>query len=489
MKTIILCLIFACLAATTTFASLPEQPDLPTTSIRATTDAQMYRYGRELYRKGDYKEAARVFERILAIDCKNKLAQYHLQKIAAQGGAFKDVAKFLKNLPCPAYNFSDEDFLPSSLYYEKDADLVLEQLAMYTKRYRSTRSELTTQISQYKNMITQLEDRTKTLSSSLNTAQKDATDSALWKNRLKESLTLSNRLSEEAAQLKTQLNAAKEKYAHESKALQAQIASSKTSTKKRTTQQELTQQDREIAEKSQELTTLEEKFAALQNRLHQIETSLVNKNNEIEETQKNLSVIPHSKQLAGSRSTPSTPTDKTKKETKNFSTNSDKKDPDPLLEQLTRYNKRYHETQSELASQISQYQNMITQLNEKSETLASSLNFRKKDSSAVVLFKEKLKESMALSEQINQKSAQLETQLNATKAAYAQEANALRTQIAAYPALINTLTSQQTLTQQDIKITEKLQELTTLQEQFTTGQNSLHKIETRAQRKILKLKT
>ncbi|MBF0122230.1 MAG: hypothetical protein HQL21_02330 [Candidatus Omnitrophica bacterium] len=291
MKTIILCLSFAIFPVVTAFSQPSQDKDLPTINIRETTSAQMYRYGRELYRTGNYKGAAQVFKKILDIDCQNKLAQYHLQKIATQGPKFKDIAEFLEKLPCPAYNFSNEDFLPSSLYYEPDADLVLEQLALYNKRFRTTKTELTSQISRYKNMITQLEKKTATLASSLDAAQKNAADIPLWKERLKESQALSERLNLEAAQLKAQLHTVKTAYDKEYKALQAQIIAAKKSPKQRDTQQALVNKEREITHRLNELSTLEEKFAAVQAHLRQIEESLTSENNQIKGITADLKTI------------------------------------------------------------------------------------------------------------------------------------------------------------------------------------------------------
>lgn len=279
MKTFTACLVFACLLSLPAFAASSEKTEPSPSDIRQTANAQMFRYARELYRKGAYEESAAVFQRILAIDCRNKLAQYHLQKIAARGAEFKNISKFLKDLPCPAYNFSDEDFLPSSIYYEKDPDLVLEQLAQYNKRYRMAKTELAEQIKRSQTMITQLEDKAQNLSASLTAAKKDSSDAALWKKRLLESQTASEQLKQEASRLKAQLNIAKAAYARESRPSPESPASPKTPDHRKQTREK----------QWQDLKTLEKKFANVQERLAEIESSLKKENAQIKNIHKDIS--------------------------------------------------------------------------------------------------------------------------------------------------------------------------------------------------------
>lgn len=284
-------LIFSLLLISHAFAGLPPGSDLSSINIRTATNAQMYRHGRELFRKGDYREAAQVFQRIIASDCQNQLAHYHLQKIAAQGKEFKDIADFLKNLSCPAPDTTGDNFLPAVLYYEKDADLLLEQLAAYNRRYQTTRSELSNQISRYKNMIAQLEEKTQSLSSSLQAAQKDAQQASLWEKRLKESVALSEQLGQESAKLKIQLKEAKKAFEQETRSLQAQVASAARSKNSHNAQKDLEQKKAELKASSQVLEDLEDKFTRIQKDLQQIESSLKDKNQKIKGIATDLSTI------------------------------------------------------------------------------------------------------------------------------------------------------------------------------------------------------
>ena len=475
MKTIILCLVFAMIPVMTAFSAPSQNSDLLPMNIREETNAQMYRYGRELYRKGNYREAAQVFEQILKIDCKNKLAQYHLQKISAQGKQFKDVTKFLNDLPCPTYNFSNEDFLPSSLYYEKDPELILEQLALYNKRYRDTRSELTGQISQYKNMIAELEEKTKALAASLDSAQKDASDAALWKERLKESMTLSERLSQESIQLKTQLDATKKAYDKESRALQAQIATAATPAQRNNTQQDLSQKELEITEKSEELSSLQNKFTEIQNRLHQIETSLTNKNEKIKGITKDLSTINYKNDSTPVLEQPASPAnhdDSAKSEPKiekNLSTINYKNDAAPVLKEPTSPTNRDDNAKSKPKDEMNQYKNMITRLEERTKALAASLNAPQPP---------QRKEVKTLADILSKEATELETQLDTTKKTYDKASEDIHAQITAAVASPQENGTQRALSQKELEITEKSKELSTLQNKLTEIQGRLRQIKT-----------
>ena len=141
--------------------------DIHSVNVKELANGENFRYGRELYRKGDFAQAATVFQRILKADCTNRLAQYHLQKIIRKGQEFAALQTWLTALPCEKYNFSEEDFLPASLYYEKDKDLLIEQLA--EKNRRDNNTIMSTKISQYSATVAKLEEQIKTMTASLNT--------------------------------------------------------------------------------------------------------------------------------------------------------------------------------------------------------------------------------------------------------------------------------------------------------------------------------
>lgn len=41
---------------------------------------------------------------------------------------------------CPKYDFDETDFLPASLYYEADADILKEQISVYNRTYRQAKA-------------------------------------------------------------------------------------------------------------------------------------------------------------------------------------------------------------------------------------------------------------------------------------------------------------------------------------------------------------
>ncbi len=133
-------------------------------NILELTNSQMYRYGREMFLAGKNAEAAKVFLEIIRLECGNRVAHYHLQKIAERDPAYAFLKKTLKNLPCGTYDFTREDFLPASIYYEKDTSIILEQLLVYHKRQRLTEEELKAQADKYNALINELEKMVATLS-------------------------------------------------------------------------------------------------------------------------------------------------------------------------------------------------------------------------------------------------------------------------------------------------------------------------------------
>lgn len=126
-------------------------------SIVELTNAEMYRYGRELYMRKKFTEAAKVFLKILKHDCGNKIAQYHLRQIAAKAPSLAFLNDKLDKLPCQPHDFSKEDFLPASVYYEKDPNIILEQLISHRIRHRLNEKEMAEKIDSYMTMVRELE--------------------------------------------------------------------------------------------------------------------------------------------------------------------------------------------------------------------------------------------------------------------------------------------------------------------------------------------
>ena len=344
-----------CFSAITLYAPLalaqnPDKPAPPATvapvakpsiphhnyNILELTNAEMYRYGRELYLSGNFTEAARVFLRMLRNDCTNKVAQYHLRKIAARVPALAFLNEKLDKLPCRSYDFSKEDFLPASVYYEKDPGLMLEQLISYSSRHRLTEKEMSEKIDQYSDMVRQLEaavkllkaDETKAkamtsagvvgqetldrIEDGKKSANKIEKEIGFLKNQLaserldrqKEVQDMRTRVAEAEARLADQATVNKTPpstpstaeppaatpptaeppaYSENAKALLDAVAQAKV---------ELEGKERSLAEKDKALSTLQARFDDIQRRLQAIQADLAHKNTEIEALQNNLQDTP-----------------------------------------------------------------------------------------------------------------------------------------------------------------------------------------------------
>ncbi|MBF0386858.1 MAG: hypothetical protein HQL20_03265 [Candidatus Omnitrophica bacterium] len=303
--------------------------DLLTMNMRDLTVNETMRYAREMYRKGDYGEAAKAFQSILRKDCLNRLAQYHLQKIAQSGPEFAYLKDYLRKLPCEKYNFNEEDFLPAAFYFEKDNDLLLEQLVAYNKRYRNNKSSLAAKIAEYNAVAAQLERRTqemtaelnsnrkmstetiKELTSKMNLARSDARTMDDQVAELKKALALAtiekNRTMEyRKAETRSPQQIAIE--THKDKAiavLKEDLAAIKSDPGTNPAVNPGLSPDTGVPAPStfpnpsatsaptanEELTTLQAKFADIQKRLQQIEGSIAEKNQLILDLQKNLEAV------------------------------------------------------------------------------------------------------------------------------------------------------------------------------------------------------
>ncbi len=262
----------------------PATPiDLGPVNIKELTGAQMFRYARELYRKGDYAGSAKVFQRIIKGACSNRLAQYHLQKIAQKGAEFKYLQEYLKNLPCEKYDFKEEDFLPASFYYEKDTDLLLEQLVVYNKRYRDNKTSLSAQIAEYARIASELEARISQMTNALASDKKISSETIL---KLESSLGLAQNqartMSDQVSELKQALAQATIEKNHTTvykTAYKTAPAAAEPSYEPPASQE---------AQASMELSTLQEKFASILERLRGIENTVGERNERIQSLQKNL---------------------------------------------------------------------------------------------------------------------------------------------------------------------------------------------------------
>ncbi|NLE64491.1 MAG: hypothetical protein GX606_01065 [Elusimicrobia bacterium] len=203
-KTIILCSVLF-LTTPLLAAEPPNTAIVSDLNIREMTSAQMFRHGRELYLKGDLSGAAQIMKAILKNDCRNRLAQYHLQKIAARSPDAEGAAEFLRTLPCDPYDFATDDFLPAGLYYEKDPALILEQLEVHNQRYREILQEFESLLASSSKEIETLEGHVDTLSASSENAERTQEENASLLAELAKSQEAVQRLRSELTEKNQQL--------------------------------------------------------------------------------------------------------------------------------------------------------------------------------------------------------------------------------------------------------------------------------------------
>ncbi|MBF0486487.1 MAG: hypothetical protein HQL16_08240 [Candidatus Omnitrophica bacterium] len=261
-------------------------------SIRQVTLSQIFRYAREEYRKGNYREATPAFKKMLAIDCRNAVAQYHIQQILHKDPASKDLESYLNALPCPKYNFPEEDFLPAFIYYEKDPDLLQEQIIAYNQRYRLEKVRMNEQVASYSKLADELSQKITVLEGELS-AETDLKTQAVdaLNQKLEESRAAAQKMSDEIAKLRLQLNDDRQERQKNLAALKENFSHSM---EQATTQaQETTSATAFSVDQNDEFATLEEKFEALQKRLKLIQAEIQNKNAQIKSMGKNLKETQH----------------------------------------------------------------------------------------------------------------------------------------------------------------------------------------------------
>ncbi|MBF0619359.1 MAG: hypothetical protein HQL19_04245 [Candidatus Omnitrophica bacterium] len=304
----------ALLVWTVSFPVFAETTTPPryTINIKEATNAQLCKYGRELYNTGDFKQSAETFKHVLSTDCRNPLAQYYLQKIGYKAPDI-GTAEYLKTLPCENYNFDEEDFLPASFYSEHDAGMIFEQFLLYNKRYKHARATLTEQINTYAAMVANLDRNVATLKISLaeNNAS-SATAIAAVKATLESTQAMAKKMDAQSMTLKSELVTAKAAYQKEAAALEAklkeasavdtqlhailtskdaaitglksELAAEKSVSRSgdiAAAHEDLVRKTRTIDEKTVALTTLQEKFEDVRLRLQAIETAISQKNTDI----------------------------------------------------------------------------------------------------------------------------------------------------------------------------------------------------------------
>ncbi len=332
-------------------------PVLPGTgsNIREVTLSQIFRYGREMYRYGNYPEAVKAFKEMLSIDCSNSLAQYHLMKIARKSPEYKDLDAYLKNLSCPVHNFNEEDFLPASLYYLADADLMQEQLTFYNKRYRLAKATMADAAQNYGNLTKELEEEISSLRQQLaSSGQKPSSETSAINQKISDGVNAAARMDSQVSELQKQLAQEREQHQKELTELRKtlkrkpeqppvkakgnaaqpgtqdikiitakdesiaelkeRLAKEMTGTARPAAESEpaqliqkaapepspemnkevtakLEEKERELEAKDRELATLQEKFEDIQKRLRLIQASVESKNTQIKALQTDMKTL------------------------------------------------------------------------------------------------------------------------------------------------------------------------------------------------------
>ncbi len=276
-------------------------------NILELTSAEMYSYGREMYLRKNFNEAAKVFLQMLSLNCSNKVAQYHLRKIAAEVPSLAFLNGKLDQLPCKPYDFTKEDFLPASIYYEKDPDLILEQLISYKNRYRLSEKEMAQKIDHYVVMVQELESIVWMLKREMPlTAEAKggwATVGQETLKRVEEGRKSAQKIEKEIAFLKNQLVSERLDGQKEVQDIRTNLAGAEAETPsaenadamvKAVTQAriELANKEQRLAEKDKALTTLQERFDDIQRRLKIIQDELADRNTQIQTIEANLQDTP-----------------------------------------------------------------------------------------------------------------------------------------------------------------------------------------------------
>ncbi|MFH0755034.1 MAG: hypothetical protein V2A70_10770 [Candidatus Omnitrophota bacterium] len=295
-------------------------------NIMELTNSQMYRYGREMYLSGNNGEAAKVFLEIIRMDCHNRLAHYHLQKIADRDPAYAFLTKMLRRLPCGTFDFSREDFLPASNYYEKDTNILLEQLLVYHKRQRLSENELKAQAEKYNALVDELESMVAGLAS---LPGSNISDEEILQ-RVISGRKIANKFNKEIAYLKSQLMSQRLDQQKELQELRTRLAAGEAELAERESmappenaaaaentpspkdiaptpayspvaqelmaavekaKQELQNKEQLLTEKDHALASLQDRFEDILKRLRIIQENLANKNVQIKTIQTNLQNI------------------------------------------------------------------------------------------------------------------------------------------------------------------------------------------------------
>lgn len=267
---------------------------MPPLYAREVTLSQIYRYGREMYRAGNYAEAVPAFKRMITFDCRNALAHYHLQQISKKDTHFKDLNDYLAGLSCKGYDFMEEDFLPAGALYENDAALLQSQLANYSQRVRNAKLALMERAKVYDEDVLRLEKELNDISKALLASRGEKQAALAASEKLNTVLKESQHMGDEILRLQQNIVVDREHYQTQLLELKNALVAKEGTlsadkntiavTKEKTAAAILTEEDAA-------LVTLQDKFNAIQQRLKLIEASIKEKNRQLETLTNDLNVI------------------------------------------------------------------------------------------------------------------------------------------------------------------------------------------------------
>lgn len=236
-----------------------SNPDLlNTATVQEMTIAQIYRYARELYLRGEYEKSIPIFQKMLSLDCHNKLAHHHLKLISKKSPTYIYLNEYIDSLLCEQKPSTQEDLLPSSFFYETDPSLLRAHMIKNNQKNAQEQQQLKNILQQYVDTTTTLQKEVHVLSSMIENNKETIETKEI---KLLEAQTT-------AEQLRSQIDA-----------LQQQIS---------TAQQ--TQKPLEINQHHQTILTLQEQLSLIQQQLTHLETTLIEKNNQLNTLTNSLSI-------------------------------------------------------------------------------------------------------------------------------------------------------------------------------------------------------
>ncbi len=229
------------------------------TTIREMTVAQIYRHARELYLHKKYQEAIPAFQKMISLDCHNKLAHYHLKLIIKKSSSYAYLNQYLNDLNCQQERHDPDGLIPSSFFYETDPSLLQAHMIQRNRKNIETQQHLENILKEYVTTTNLLQTQVNDLSLMIET------------NKITMETTEITLLEAQATaeQLRSQIDALKQ-----------QLTTTPNTTPIISTNQH-----------HQTINTLQEQLENIQQQLNQIETTIINKNNHLNIITNNLPTL------------------------------------------------------------------------------------------------------------------------------------------------------------------------------------------------------